>query len=527
MSTSKQKGIIHVVSGTHWDREWRYTADQSLLRLTELVDELMEILETNADYKCFLLDGGTVVMEDYLSIRPENTERLRGLMKAGRIQTVMWYTLPEMSSVYGESLVRNLLIGKQYTDSFGGTTKTGYTATSYGQVSQLPQIYAGFGMHTAMSYRGTNKHQVPPICLWESPDGTSIYHIRCFDEVTRTNWFFFPHYRLVLGKNPRDLSTEWDENQWPVHMADEKLYETAFQMKNESMEFNTDKQEMLSAVAQLVKQAGPQAIGEHILALDMEDNAVPYSNLTHLIEALNDAQKDYQIQQSTLDEYVQGCLENIEDEKLHTHKGEMRYTLIEPGFNGLLGATHSSRVSLKLMNDQAQRELIGIAEPLCSIDSMLGSDYQGSLLKRAWLGLLKNHAHDSICGAAIDSAHKDNPARFRAAVAIAHECGRKACENIWLKLDTKPGFKEGDITLTFFNTLGINRRGVQPVVVDVPNISLGDMMVEPCTGVGPIVEGFDPDEMVSYLHFDIIDEDGNEVPHQLLEREDIEMEVER
>jgi alpha-mannosidase len=37
------KDTVHVISGTHWDREWRFTAEQSLLRLAELVDELLDI----------------------------------------------------------------------------------------------------------------------------------------------------------------------------------------------------------------------------------------------------------------------------------------------------------------------------------------------------------------------------------------------------------------------------------------------------------------------------------------------------
>ena len=524
MSKSK---TINVISGTHWDREWRYTADQSLLRLVELIDDLLNILEKNEDYKCFHLDGGTVIIEDYLSIRPENADRLANLIKSGRIQTVMWYTLPEMSSVSPEALIRNLLIGRRLGNKFGGVMKTGYTATSYGQISQLPQIYAGFAMKTAMSYRGTNKHQVPPLCLWESPDGTRIYHIRAFDEVTRTNWFFFPHYRLVLGKNARDLSTKWNEDDWPVHMADEKLYETAFQLKNGKFDFNTDKQEIISAISHLVKQASPQAIGDNILALDLEDNAAPYSNLPDMIKAMNAAQQDYHIKQSSLDEFVESALGDVKDSDLKIIKGEMRFTAIEAGFNGLNGATHSSRLPLKLMNDEAQLELINVAEPLCAISSMLGGNYEISLLNRAWLKLLKNHAHDSICGAAIDLAHKDNPARFRAVTAIAGECSRKACEDIWIKLDTKSAFKPGDITLTFFNTLPIERKAIESVIIDIPKPNYGDSMTENWTGLGPIIEDFDPDKLISYFYFDIVDENGNEIPYELLEKENIEIEVEQ
>jgi mannosylglycerate hydrolase len=97
----------------------------------------------------------------------------------------------------------------------------------------------------------------------------------------------------------------------------------------------------------------------------------------------------------------------------------MRYTTIEAGYNGLLGATQFVASKSKLMNDLAQRELINIAEPLSAISAMLGGSYENNLLNRACLYLLKNHAHDSICGAAIDAAHPDNPFRFRATTAIA------------------------------------------------------------------------------------------------------------
>ncbi|QHI69929.1 glycoside hydrolase family 38 C-terminal domain-containing protein [Tichowtungia aerotolerans] len=472
-------------------------------------------------------DHGTVVIEDYLNARPQNEERLRALMQAGRIQTVMWYTLPEMSSVAPEALIRNLLIGKGMADGFGGAINAGYTATSYGQISQLAQIYAGFGMKSALSYRGTNKQQVPPVCRLESPDGTQIFHLRCFDEVTRTNWFFFPHYKLVLGKHPRDLSTKWKDSDWPVHMADAGLYETAFQLKNESMDFNADPEAVREAIRMLGAQAEPQMVNNQLLALDMEDNAVPYEKLPELIAACNAAQGEYRIQQAGIDEYVDACLDGIDPETIPVQHGEMRYTLVEAGFNGLLGATHSSRMDLKLENDLAQRELISVAEPLSAMSALCGGSYESALINRAWLYLLKNHAHDSICGAAISQAHEDNPFRFRATTSIALECSRKASEELWTKIDTAGAFEDGDLTLTFFNTMPVLRSRIESVVVDTPRPNFGNFKVETCTGVGPIVEGFEPDKMLTFQYFDLIDEEGNKVPYTILQREDIDMEVER
>lgn len=521
-----ERNRLWVISGTHWDREWRYSADESLLRLSEIVDSLFDILEHNKGFTCFHLDGGTVVLEDYLAVRPENEGRLRKLIEQGRIATVPWYTLPEMNTVAPESLIRNLLIGKRMAAGFGATTDTGYTATSYGQISQLPQIYAGFGLRSALTYRGTNRHQVPPICLWESPDGTRIHHIRCFDEVTRTNWYFFVHYELVLGKLPRDLRRKYDPRNLPVHMADDVLYQGGFQMLYEDMAFNDKPEAMKAALRHFLKQAQPQQIGPHILALDMEDNASPYDNLPAIIRRYNKLQDDWELVLDSLDNYTAAVIRDVNDQSLPVHKGEMRFGIIEVGFNGLLGTTQSSRTILKLLNNEAERELIAVAEPLCSMSAMLGGPYWQPLLDRAWLLLLKSHCHDSICGAAIDEAHQDMPTRFRAVSALARETSRESAEYLWSRLNTASAFGKDDLTLTFFNTLPTARGGVVPVIVDTPVPDLGSVYVEACSGAGPITEDTGEPEPVTYDYFDLIDDQGRPVGWVELEREKTVMEVE-
>ena len=204
------KKIVHLINGTHWDREWRHTAEQSKLRLVDLVDNIINLLEQKESYNYFCIDGGTIVIEDYLTIRPENKERIVNLIKAGRIKIVNWYTLPETNTVAPEALIRNLLLGHKMAAELGGGMKSGYTATSYGQPSQLPQLYKGFGIETAIFYRGTNKHVLTPLFNWESPDGSTINTLRTFDEVTRTNWFFYVHGPAVLGKGLKDLTYTYD-----------------------------------------------------------------------------------------------------------------------------------------------------------------------------------------------------------------------------------------------------------------------------------------------------------------------------
>ena len=371
------KFIVHVISGTHWDREWRYTVAQSKLRLAALIDDLLRVLE-EPGYRCFHIDGGAVVLEDYLSLRPGKAEQIEAYVRAGRISLVNWYTLPEEFIVAPEALVRNLLVGKRMSGRLGGAMKTGYTATSYGQVSQLPQIYRGFGIETAPFYRGTNKFQTPPVFRWKGPDGSELNVIRCFDEVTRTNWFFYVHQPVVLGKQPKDTTYRYDAGQMPVHMADAELYGADFQVLKESDAFCEDAAVLRRAWEGLKAQAGPQAIAGHVLALDMEDNAKAYRGLPRLLERMNAAVGEAEFRQDRLDEYVGAVVEAPRGGQCPPYKvveGELRLTAVTPGWNGLLGMTQSSRMQLKLMNERAETALISVAEPLASVAAALGCEY--------------------------------------------------------------------------------------------------------------------------------------------------------
>ena len=59
---------IHIISHSHWDREWYLPFEEHRMRLVELVDKCMELFETDGSFKSFHLDGQTIVIDDYLEI---------------------------------------------------------------------------------------------------------------------------------------------------------------------------------------------------------------------------------------------------------------------------------------------------------------------------------------------------------------------------------------------------------------------------------------------------------------------------
>ncbi len=50
------KITFHVISHTHWDREWYLPFEVFRVELVELIDNLLEILKQNNDF-IFHLDG--------------------------------------------------------------------------------------------------------------------------------------------------------------------------------------------------------------------------------------------------------------------------------------------------------------------------------------------------------------------------------------------------------------------------------------------------------------------------------------
>jgi mannosylglycerate hydrolase len=510
-----KKLLMHVISGTHWDREWRHTAEQSKPRLVELIDGMMDTLEKNPEYKTYCLDGGYVVIEDYLTVRPENEQRLRKLIDSGRVQFVNWYTLPETYTVAPEALIRNIKLGQEMAKKYGGVMRAGYTATSYGQTSQTPQIYNGFGIKSAIFYRGTNKHFLTPLFIWQGKDGSKLHTLRTFDEVTRTNWFFYVHQPLVVNKAVADLSHYYDRWTLPVHNCDDVLYERPLRLMREKFDFNRDPKVLKSVLDGIVNQAKGYQIGENLLALNMEDNDIPFAMLQEMIDALNKTSKEVELVQSSMDEYIDKIIKDTKNVKLPVHKGEIRTPAVEPGFNALLGATHSSRVKLKILNEQAETGLLYQAEPMSAFATMLGEEYPKAFFDRAWRYLLQNHAHDSICGAAVDQAHEDMLYNFSIARMIANELTARGTMCVFKHLDMSK-YKDGDHTVTLFNTLPFARKQVAMLMIDFPKQVIGESCGK---------KGVTADNKIE--HFDLVDENGKVIPMEILRKDDIKISVER
>lgn len=119
-----------------------------------------------------VLDGQSILLEDYFQIRAEKQSSLRDSIQSRRLLIGPWYVRPHPVLAGPEALVRNLLIGARITRQMGDCLPVGYLLDTHEYAAQMPQILRGFGMTAAVvSTAGADSGSA---FTWQGPDGTEV-----------------------------------------------------------------------------------------------------------------------------------------------------------------------------------------------------------------------------------------------------------------------------------------------------------------------------------------------------------------
>jgi mannosylglycerate hydrolase len=470
---SRSNGFeFHIISQTHWDREWRMPFQQTRVMLVDMMDHLIELMENDPEYRHYHLDGQTILLEDYLEIRPERRDRLAALIADGRILVGPWYTLPEENLVDGECLVRNLLIGHAVAHSLGGVMKVGLTPTSYGQVSQMPQIYMGFGIDSILFHRGVPSHEVDLEYMWEGSDGTRILGLR--PPLGGRFNFSTVVMNRILAAEGKDAAPYT-----PVSLRD-LCNSSRLQRENEGEEDDTyysatvpsawGKDKLRQTLDDLRTLTSSGATTRLLMCGEGHDSMEANPTLPHVVQAANKLAGEDRFLISSLPDYIAGLKALVNG--LKTLKGELRTTQKIAEGSRLYAGTLSSRMYLKQANRRAEGLLLKWAEPFSALLSTLGDAYPSAMLRKAWKYLLANHAHDSISGTGTDQVHKDMDCRFEQSELLARELTRKALSRLAGLIQADEA-RDGDALITLFNPLPFERSEVVQVDVDLPETATG------------------------------------------------------
>lgn len=357
---------VHVVSHTHWDREWYQPMERFRQRLVALVDELVDD-PPDADGS-FLLDGQAIIIEDYLDVRPERAEELRGLLKDGRLEAGPWYVLADELIPSGEALVRNLFAGRRVLDRFEGKAPPVlYCPDSFGHPAALPSIASGFGLPVVILWRGYGGSRWPTgdAARWSAPNGDSVvlYHL------PRDGYEFGSH----LPSDGNAATSRWRR------MRDE---------------------------------LAPRATTGVVLVLNGADHHARQVNHRDALAALEQAGRDDAVHRSTLREFSQRLIGAASTAPLPVVRGELRDSY---GYTWCLQGTLATRAHEKRLNAFAERLMLRDAEPWAAL-AFRGGRTRRPLVEQAWRTLLQSHPHDTLCGCSIDDVADAMELRLRSAI---------------------------------------------------------------------------------------------------------------
>ena len=389
---------VHVVPHTHWDREWHRPHEWFRGRLVQVIDEVLNILENDEDFAGFTLDGQTIVLEDYLTIKPDNFGRIQALVRDGKITVGPWYVLSDEFLVSPESLVRNLIEGSRQSSLFGSRLNVGYSPDSFGHISQLPLLVAGFGMDAVIFERGVGDEgeYLGSEFIWTSKDGdSSVLAVHLVGTYSSA---------AALGH------ADWE-------LEDSLSLERAHKHVRAVLE-GTDEQNALDIPEWLrdsfIRTSGGMIRYTHskvLLLLNGSDHLRPQKDLPKVLESLNHVQKKYFFVQSNLSNFIHDIRNNRDS--IPSYVGEFRGSRYQHILSGVL----STRMYLKQKNAACELLLERYGEPMALIGALAGVNaYPQAFLAHLWRILMQNHPHDSICGCSIDRVHDEMLTRFQRVV---------------------------------------------------------------------------------------------------------------
>ncbi len=405
-----------VVPHTHWDREWYRPLEHFRLELGEVVDGVLEVLERDPSFSSFTLDGQAVVLEDYLEVRPHNEQRLRAMVAAGRLEVGPSYVLPDEFLVSGESLVRNLLIGRSVCRRFGASpSPVGYLPDSFGHPLQLPQILAGFGIDTFVFMRGLGDQfdQIGAVFRWQAPDGSEVLA-----------------FQLLAAYSNFARLADADVAQARVRAIIERF-------------------------GSVLERAGVS----DVVLCNGDDHSPVQADLPSVCAEL-ERLEGTKFTIASFADYVRAA----KPPNPPTVTGE----LLGSRLQNVLRGVNSARLYLKRANQRAEQRLLAV-EVLSALMTLRDrAPFPRADFELAWRDLLRCQPHDSICGCSCDEVHRDMLVRYESlerTVTLLEDRARQR--------SAAPGRSDDVSSVGVFNLLPYRRRGVvevqgsEPVVVEL------------------------------------------------------------
>ena len=422
------KKKVYIISHSHWDREWYMAYEQHHMRLIELIDDLLELFEVDPSFNSFHLDGQTIILDDYLQVRPEKRQAIQQAINEGKLRIGPFYILQDDFLISSESNVRNMLIGMEESRKWGTPVMLGYFPDTFGNMGQTPQLMKQAGISAAAFGRG-----VKPIGF-----DNQVLEAENYSSQYSEMWWKGPDQTAIFGL----LFANWYSN---------------------GNEIPVEKEAALAFWKQKLADAEQYASTNHLLMMNGVDHQPVQKDISKAIHLANELFPDYEFIHSNFTDYLEAVQKDV-PEDLGSVEGELTSQETDGWYT--LANTASARVYLKQWNTKVQRQLENITEPLATMAYEVSGNYPHDQLDYAWKTLMQNHPHDSICGCSVDSVHREMIPRFEKADEVGKYLAQDSLEQLTAAIDTT-GFPKDSFPFVIVNTAGMDKTGEVEITIEL------------------------------------------------------------
>jgi len=460
------QATFHLTGNAHIDAAWLWPWTEGVDVVERTFGTALQLMY---EYPGYTYTQSAAAYNEWMAQKyPDMNAEIKQRIQEGRWEIVggMWVE-PDLNMPDGESLVRQLLVGKRwYKQAYGVDVRVGWNPDSFGYTWQLPQIYKKSGVDYFVTQKMTwnDTNQLPfKLFWWESPDGSKVLT-------------YFPHDYVNTTLNPVRLSEDLsiarerspgmldmmdlygigDHGGGPTRaMLDEGFHRVGTGHVTPKYEFGTA-QSYFSAIENQVAPDSP--------TWNYQSIAKGYKPPTAVADKISIPTWNTELY-------------------LEYHRGV---------FTTQANHKHNMRT--------AEEEVLN-AEKWASLAWLDGKNYPGAELTEDWKKVLFNQFHDLAAGSGIGVIYKDAQKDYDVVRWSTDEISADALKTIAERVDTKG---EG-IPVLVYNPLGWERSGDVSVQVQLPEPGSSVEVVDGAAGgaVVPEESSVDPKTGVANLTFHV------------------------
>jgi alpha-mannosidase len=427
-----QTATFHVTGNSHIDAAWLWPWTETVDVVRRTFSTALQLMNEYPDYT---YTQSAAAYNDWMAEKyPDMNAEIKQRIKEGRWEIVggMWVE-PDLNMPDGESLVRQLLVGKRwYKQAYGVDVRIGWNPDSFGYTWQLPQIYKKSGVDyfvtQKMMWNDTN--QLPfKLFWWESPDGSKVLT-------------YFPHDYGNGNLSPVRLSSDLEiaRQQAPGMTEMMDLYGVGDHgggptraMLDEGFHWTAD---------------------DHVTPKYQFGTAQAFFSTVEKQIASNSPEWNYQ----SIAKGYQPPPDEAGNVSIPTWNSELYFEY----HRGVMTTQANHKKNMR----DAEEEVLN-AEKWASLAWLDGQRYPGEEITEDWKKVLFNQFHDLASGSGIGVIYKDAQKDYDVVRWSTNEISADAFETEAARINT--GTEAGIIPVVIWNSLGWDRTGDVTVKVQSSN----------------------------------------------------------